>query len=152
MSATETKKAGGDRGALVVGGTVLAACLGLVLFGVFGGFGGEEEKPERKVPTAAVTYEVTGKGRVEVSYLARSEEGRATVEKNVELPWKKTVRVPLGQPPTVNIVLDGKGGEARCALAIRGRHVQTATAFGTYGRATCSGELPAPETTEEAAS
>ncbi|MEV5316419.1 hypothetical protein AB0K92_01875 [Streptomyces sp. NPDC052687] len=101
MSATETKKAGSDCGALVVGGAVPAACLGLVLFGVFGvfgGFGGEAEKPERKVPTAAVTYEVTGKGRVEVSYLARSEEGRATVEKNVELPWKKTVRVPLGRP------------------------------------------------------
>ncbi|MEV5316418.1 hypothetical protein AB0K92_01870 [Streptomyces sp. NPDC052687] len=52
----------------------------------------------------------------------------------------------------MNSVLDGNDGGARCALVIRGRHVQTATAFDTYGRATCSGELPAPETTEEAAS
>ncbi|MDN0195293.1 hypothetical protein [Streptomyces sp. S.PNR 29] len=139
---------GGDRSALVVGAAVLAACLGLVLFGVLGGLG-EEDRPERRVPTAAVTYEVTGEGRVEVSYLARSEAGRATVEKNVELPWKKTVRVPLGKPPTVNIVLDGKGGQARCALAVRGKHVQSATASGAYGRATCSAELPAPERTTE---
>ncbi|MGP4083487.1 hypothetical protein [Streptomyces sp. KR55] len=159
MPATETndqkdqgeqeKPDDGDRSALVIGGAILAACLGLVLFGVLGGFG-EENKPERKVPTAAVTYEVTGEGQVEVSYLARSEQGEATVEKNVELPWKKTVQVPLGQPPTVNIVLDGEGGQARCTLAIRGQHVQSATASGTYGRATCTGELPAPERTDEA--
>ncbi|GAB2860787.1 hypothetical protein GCM10027074_29880 [Streptomyces deserti] len=163
MSATETKdptgkaedptgekkqRGGGDRSALLVGGAVLPACAGLVLTGVLGGFG-EEDRPKRHVPTAAVTYEVTGEGRVEVSYLARSEQGRATVEKNVELPWTKTVQVPLGQSPAVNIVLDGKGGEANCALTIRGRYVQGATASGTYGRATCAGELPAPERTEE---
>jgi hypothetical protein len=139
---------GGDRSAFVVGGVALAACLGLVLFGVLSGLG-EEDKPQRHVPTAAVTYEVSGEGRVEVSYLARSEEGRATVEKDVELPWKKTVQVPLGKPPTVNIVLDGKGGRARCSLAVRGRHVQSATASGAYGRATCAGELPTPQRTGE---
>ncbi|AZQ40650.1 hypothetical protein EJ357_28800 [Streptomyces cyaneochromogenes] len=101
-------------------------------------------KAESDTPTAAVTYEVTGEGRVEVSYLARSEEGKATVDKDVELPWKKTVEVPLGKAPVVSIVLDGKGGQARCALAIKGRHVQSATASGTYGRATCMGELPTP--------
>lgn len=142
----EENPGSGDRSALVIAGTALAACAGLVLFGVFGGFG-EEEKPERQVPTASVTYEVTGEGRVEVSYLARSEEGKATVAKDVELPWKKTVEVPLGKAPVVEIVLDGKGGQARCTLAIKGRHVQSATAFGTYGRATCTGELPAPEST-----
>ncbi|PWI12025.1 hypothetical protein DIZ27_03190 [Streptomyces sp. NWU339] len=102
-------------------------------------------EPERpKAPTAAVTYRVTGEGHVDVSYLARSEGGKATVEKDIRLPWKKTVQVPLGQPPTLSIVLDGDGGQARCALAIRGAHVQSATASGTHGRATCAGELPAP--------
>jgi hypothetical protein len=158
MPATETreptqketgkeKPADGDRSALVIAGVALAACLGLALFGVFGDLGlpgGEDDKPERHVPTTAVTYEVTGEGRVDVSYLARSEEGKATVEKDVELPWKRTVEVPLGKAPVVSIVLDGKGGQARCALAVKGRHVQSATASGTYGRATCTGELSAP--------
>lgn len=158
MSATETKEptgeetgeekpTGGDRSTLAIAGVALAACLGLVLFGVLGGLGnsgGEDDKAERDVPTAAVTYEVTGEGRVQVSYLARSEEGKATVEKDVELPWKKNVEVPLGKAPVVSIVLDGKGGQARCALAVKGRHVQSATASGTYGRATCMGELPTP--------
>lgn len=133
------------RPVLIAACAALAACVGLVVYGAMDG----EEKPERKAPTASVTYEVTGEGEVEVSYLARSEEGRATVAKDVELPWKKTVSVPLGKPPTVNIVLDEKGGQVRCALAIRGKHVQSATASGTYGRATCSGELPAPAPTGE---
>lgn len=49
------------------------------------------------VPTAEVTYEVTGEGTVEISYLARSESGTATAEKGVTLPWKGAVRVPVGQ-------------------------------------------------------
>ncbi|MGW0813077.1 hypothetical protein ACWD00_07480 [Streptomyces viridiviolaceus] len=92
-----------------------------------------------------MTYEVTGEGTAEIAYLATSEAGTATVEKGVELPWKKSVRVPLGKPPTVNVVLDSRGGTASCTLAIRGRHVQRATASGSYGRTTCSGELPRNE-------
>ncbi|MEU0157624.1 hypothetical protein ABZ154_01935 [Streptomyces sp. NPDC006261] len=89
-----------------------------------------------------MTYEVTGKGTVEISYLARSESGSATVVKDAALPWKKTVQVPLGKDPTVAIVLGDQGGQAACALAVRGVHVQRATSSGTYGRATCSGPLP----------
>ncbi|MFF4209591.1 hypothetical protein ACFYZE_09620 [Streptomyces sp. NPDC001796] len=43
--------------------------------------------------------------------------------------------------PVVSVVLGEQGGQARCSLAIRGRHVQSATASGEFGRATCSGEL-----------
>ncbi|MFF3321497.1 hypothetical protein [Streptomyces sp. NPDC002889] len=118
---------------------MLLACGGLVGYGVLNA----EEKPEPcAVPTAEVTYEVTGEGRVDISYLARSESGTATVEKGVALPWKKSVQVPLGKAPIVAIVLDGKGGQAACTLAIRGNHVQRATAMGEFGRATCTGELP----------
>ncbi|MEV0318100.1 hypothetical protein ACIBKX_07535 [Streptomyces sp. NPDC050658] len=140
------KLRGGDRRAYIAGGAVLAACLGLVVLGVLDT---EDEPAKRRVPTASVTYELSGEGNVEVSYLARSEEGRATIAKNVRLPWKKTVQVPLGKAPSVNIVLDKKGGQVRCALAVRGKHVQSATASGGYGRATCSGELPAPVPTDE---
>ncbi|MER6620618.1 MULTISPECIES: hypothetical protein [unclassified Streptomyces] len=143
------KRRGGDRAGLLTAGAILVACLGFVLYGVLGTE--DDPRPERpKTPTAAVTYRVTGEGSVDVSYLARGEEGRATVEKDVELPWEKTVQVPLGQPPTLGIVLDGKGGQARCALAVRGAHVQSATASGTYGRATCAAErLAAPEGARE---
>jgi hypothetical protein len=61
------------------------------------------------------------------------------------LPWRQTVDVPLGKDPIVSIVLGEKGGQARCALAIRGQHVQSATASGRFGRATCTGTLPAPK-------
>ncbi|MFD0427606.1 hypothetical protein ACFQ60_03615 [Streptomyces zhihengii] len=102
-----------------------------------------EERPKpRAVPTAEVTYEVTGEGPVEIAYLARSESGTATVVRDAELPWRTTVRVPLGQEPSVAITLGEKGGRAVCTLAVRGEHVQLATASGGYGRATCAGTLP----------
>ncbi|MEU3687607.1 hypothetical protein [Streptomyces narbonensis] len=127
-----------DRRGLLAAGIVLLACLGLVGYGVLDT---DEQPKPHAVPTAEVTYEITGTGTVEISYLARSEDGTATVEKNVTLPWKKSVRAPLGKAPTVAVVLDGRGGQAACTLAIRGKHVQRATAMGEFGRATCSGEL-----------
>ncbi|MEU9702614.1 MmpS family transport accessory protein [Streptomyces sp. NPDC047981] len=127
-----------DRQGLLVAGIVLLACLGLVGYGMLDT---DEQPKPRAVPTAEVTYEVTGTGTAEISYLARSEDGTARVEKGITLPWKKSVQVPLGKAPTVAVVLDGKGGQAACTLAIRGQHVQRATAIGEFGRATCSGQL-----------
>ncbi|MBM9623982.1 hypothetical protein JE024_35960 [Streptomyces zhihengii] len=120
-------------------GALLLACGGLVGYGLLD----TEERPKpRAVPTAEVTYEVTGEGPVEIAYLARSESGTATVVRDAELPWRTTVRVPLGQEPSVAITLGEKGGRAVCTLAVRGEHVQLATASGGYGRATCAGTLP----------
>ncbi|MGW8668952.1 hypothetical protein [Streptomyces niveus] len=131
----------GNRAGIAIAAAVLLACGGLVGYGILN----TEEKPKpRAVPTAEVTYEVTGEGTVEISYLARSESGDATTESGVQLPWKKTVRVPLGKDPTVAIVLGEEGGQAACTLALHGTHVQRATASGTYGRATCNGQLPRP--------
>lgn len=131
-----------DRRGLAIAAAVLLACGGLIGYGILN----TPDKPKaRAVPTAEVTYEVTGTGTAELSYLARSESGRATVEKSVALPWKKSVQVPLGKAPTIAIVLGEKGGQASCTLAIRGKHVQLATASGSFGRATCTGELPADE-------
>ncbi|MGW3518509.1 hypothetical protein [Streptomyces hydrogenans] len=134
----ESTEGSPDRRGLLVAGVVLLACLGLVGYGALDI--DEHPKPQA-APTAEVTYEVTGTGTAEISYLARSEDGTATVEKDVTLPWKKSVRAPLGKTPTVAVVLDGKGGQAACTLAIRGKHVQRATAIGEFGRATCSGDL-----------
>ncbi|MCX5205080.1 hypothetical protein OG897_26945 [Streptomyces sp. NBC_00237] len=95
------------------------------------------------VPTAAVTYSVTGTGTADITYLATSETGTATTEKAATLPWKKTVQVPLGQQPVVKIQLPQQGGTATCALAVRDQHQQRATASGPYGRTTCAAVLPA---------
>ncbi|MGW0779018.1 hypothetical protein ACWD01_36740 [Streptomyces sp. NPDC002835] len=142
-SATSDGKGTGGRQGLAIAVVLLLACGGLVGYGMLNT--DEQEPKPRAVPTVEVTYEVTGEGTVEISYLARSEAGAATVEKGVTLPWKKTVDVPVGKSPTVAIVLDGKGGQAACTLAIRDKHVQRATATGEYGRATCTGELPAAD-------
>jgi hypothetical protein len=95
------------------------------------------------VPTAAVTYEITGSGTADITYLATSEQGTATQEKGASLPWKKTVRVPLGQSPVVKVQLPRQGGTATCALAVRDQHMQRATASGPYGRTTCTAPLAA---------
>ncbi|MFB7996364.1 hypothetical protein ACFC4G_26510 [Streptomyces sp. NPDC056002] len=148
-NADDTKSGKGvDRRGMAVCGVLVAACAGLVLYGVLD----TDEKPERHVPTASVTYEVSGEGTADLTWQARSESGKAVAARGVTLPWKKTVRVPLGKPPIVTITLGEKGGQASCQLAIRGRHVQTATAYGKFGRATCQGELPAPEASESPAS
>ncbi|MEU6626283.1 MmpS family transport accessory protein [Streptomyces litmocidini] len=125
-----------DRRGLLIGGVVLLACLGLVGYGLLDT---EEQPKPRAVPTAEVTYEVTGTGTADISYLARSEAGTATVEKGVTLPWTKSVHISLGKVPSVAFVLDEKGGQASCALAIHEKHVQRATAAGAFGRATCTG-------------
>ncbi|MDN3295932.1 hypothetical protein QWM81_18110 [Streptomyces ficellus] len=135
-SSTESEKRGPDRRGLAIAGAVLLACGGLVGYGVLN----TEEKPEpAAVPTAEVTYEVTGTGTVEISYAGGAGNGAVVVEKAITLPWKKTVQVPVGSSPSIGVILDGKGGEAGCTLAVRGKHVQRATAAGTYGRATCAG-------------
>ncbi|MFD7288676.1 hypothetical protein [Streptomyces sp. NPDC059863] len=85
-----------------------------------------------------MTYEVTGEGTIEISFLARSGSGSATVVKDAALPWKRTARVPLVKDPTVAIVLGEGGGQAACTLAVRGAHVLRATTSGTNSRATCS--------------
>lgn len=131
-----------DRRGLLIGGIVLLACFGLVGYGILNN---EEQPKPRAVPTAEVTYEVTGTGTADISYLARGEAGTATVERGVTLPWTKSVQMPLGKAPSVAIVLDDKGGQASCTLAIRKKHVQRATAMGAFGRATCTGEAQAKQ-------
>lgn len=135
-----------DRSGLIAAGAALAACGGLVLYGILDP-GQSDKKPEHRTPTASVTYEVTGQGAADITFQDRSEAGRATVVKAAALPWRKMVDVPLGRDPIVSITLGEKGGQARCTLAIRGRHVQSATATGTFGRATCTGALPAEPAT-----
>ncbi|MGW0731155.1 MmpS family transport accessory protein [Streptomyces sp. NPDC002851] len=139
-SDTAKRRSDGSRATLAIAAALLLLCGGFVAYGVFS----TEDKPKAEpVPTAEVAYEVTGDGPADISYLAGNESGKATVVKGADLPWRKTVEVPLGKAPIVSIVLGEQGGKASCTLAIRGKHVQLATASGEFGRATCSGgELP----------
>ncbi|MFC9242472.1 MmpS family transport accessory protein [Streptomyces sp. NPDC057136] len=133
-----------DRRGIAVAAALLLACGALITYGILD-TGNEQADKESAVPTAAVTYEVLGDGAADISYRGDGKGDRATVVKNAELPWKKTVNVPLGTSPVVNITLGEKGGEASCTLAIGGKHVQRATASGAFGRSTCTSELPTPE-------
>ncbi|MCX5092406.1 hypothetical protein OOK36_26715 [Streptomyces sp. NBC_00365] len=135
-----------DRAGLLAGAAVLAACSGLILYGVINTGSEGDGRPRHRTPTAAVTYEVTGTGTADLTYQGHSTSGRAAVVNGARLPWHTTVEVPLGQAPTISIVLGEHGGQARCSLAIRGHHVQSATATGTFGRAACAGTLPASGT------
>ncbi|WP_073753766.1 hypothetical protein [Streptomyces sp. CB03234] len=81
---TESEKPGPDRRGPAIAGAVLLACGGLVGYGVLN----TEDRPApRAVPTADVTYEVTGTGTVEISYAGGATNGAAAVEKAVTLPW-----------------------------------------------------------------
>lgn len=138
---------GAFRAGFIAGGAALAACAGLVLFGLLHN-DDSGATAEHHVPAAPVTYEITGNGTADITYQARNTSGKATVVTAATLPWHTTVDVPLGQDPIVSIVLTRQGGQARCTLAIRGHHVQSATATGAFGRATCTGELPSPTPSE----
>lgn len=125
----------GGRAGVMIAAVLLLACGGLVGYGLLD----TEDEPEPPATrTAAVTYEVTGDGPAEISFLGQDRDGTATVVRDAELPWKRTVQVPVGQAPIVAVVLGEKGGQAACTLAVRGKHMQRATATGEFGRATCA--------------
>ncbi|WP_405690393.1 MmpS family transport accessory protein [Streptomyces sp. NBC_00057] len=111
----------------------------------------DEPKP-KPVPTASVTYEVRGSGTVQIDFIAHDKQTKSLTLSGSELPWRKNVEVGLGTEPTIRIVLDGKGGDAGCAVAVRGKHVQRSTAAGPYGRATCSAPLPAAQNASDSTS
>ncbi|MFC7309207.1 hypothetical protein ACFQVC_33990 [Streptomyces monticola] len=92
----------------VLGALLLLGCTALAYV-----FVSDDSAGERPLPTAGVTYEVTGTGKADITYLARNAQGTATTESAVALPWKKSVRVPLGKEPVVRVRLGSDGGEAR---------------------------------------
>ncbi|MEU3690406.1 MmpS family transport accessory protein [Streptomyces narbonensis] len=140
-----------DRGGVTVAAALLLVCGAFVTYGFLSTQTEDEDETAGKraaTPTAEatydVTYEVLGEGAAEVSYRGAGGD-EAHVVTRVGLPWRKTVSVPLGASPIVNVTLDEKGGTASCTLAVRGRHVQRATATGAFGRTACGGEPPTTE-------
>ncbi|MFE7546395.1 MmpS family transport accessory protein [Streptomyces gardneri] len=137
-----------DRGGAAVAAVLLLLCGAFVVYGFLNTDTEDEAAGKRAAtPTAVATYEVTyevlGEGAADVTYRGAGDE--AHVVTRVGLPWRKTVSVPLGASPIVNVTLGEKGGTASCTLAVRGKHVQRATAGGAFGRTTCGGEAPTAE-------
>ncbi|MEU3429694.1 MmpS family transport accessory protein [Streptomyces gardneri] len=137
-----------DRGGVAVAAVLLLVCGAFVTYGFLNTETEDEAAGQRAAtPTAEATYEVTyevlGEGAADVVYRGAGDE--AHVVTRVGLPWRKTVSVPLGAAPIVDVTLGEKGGTASCTLAVRGKHVQRATATGAFGRTTCGGEAPAAE-------
>ncbi|MEU0991664.1 hypothetical protein [Streptomyces sp. NPDC005953] len=123
-------------------GALGLACAGIAGYAVHDSSGGNnsgKQPSSRAVAAAEVTYEVTGEGTAEITYRPAGGTG-AVVVREAALPWKKSIRLPVGKSPTVAVVLGEHGGRAACTVSVRGKHVQQATATGRYGRATCGGE------------
>ncbi|MFD8209435.1 MmpS family transport accessory protein [Streptomyces sp. NPDC059695] len=139
------------RRGIAVGAVLLLTCGVFAAYAPAGsrdtGAAPRPEAPARSAAAAEVTYEVLGKGTADISYRGPGGEAAAVVA-NAALPWRKTVSVPAGAAPIVQVTLGEQGGTASCTLAVRGRHVQRATASGAFGRTTCGGG--APETAEGA--
>ncbi|MEU3749995.1 MULTISPECIES: MmpS family transport accessory protein [Streptomyces] len=134
-----------DRGGVAVAAVLLLVCGAFVLYGFLNTETEDEAAGKQAAtPTAEatydVTYEVLGEGAADVSYRGAAGD-EAHVVTRVGLPWRKTVSVPLGASPIVNVTLGEKGGTASCTLAVRGKHVQRATATGAFGRTTCGGDV-----------
>ncbi|MEU6982219.1 MmpS family transport accessory protein [Streptomyces sp. NPDC046324] len=131
-----------DRTGIAVAAALLLGCAALVAYGFAGG--GEDRAPRRAATeTVGVTYEVLGEGTADITYRGGGDGDRAESVRGARLPWRKTVDVPRGAAPLVNITLGERGGSASCALTVDGRHVQRATASGAFGRSTCTGAAPA---------
>lgn len=86
-------------------------------------------------PTVPVGYTVSGSGSARITYTQPDGTSRTFTAR---LPWQQTTAVTAGRPAAVTIVLGPDGGRATCALTLHGTPVQHATAYGTYGRATCT--------------
>ncbi|MFE5597412.1 MmpS family transport accessory protein [Streptomyces sp. NPDC056549] len=142
---TEVSPVARRRRGIAIGAVLLLACGAFATYRLVDSRDTAAASPQdasaRTVAAADVTYEVLGKGTADISYRGSGGEG-ADVVANVALPWKKTVSVPAGAAPIVQVTLGEKGGTASCTLAVHGRHVQRATASGAFGRTTCGGGAP----------
>ncbi|SEN79696.1 hypothetical protein SAMN05216267_1010101 [Actinacidiphila rubida] len=92
-------------------------------------------------PTVPVGYAVTGSGTARITYTRPDGTSRSL---SVRLPWQQTAELAAKGPASVAVVLGPEGGHATCALTLHGTAVQHATAYGAYGRATCTSAAPAP--------
>lgn len=85
----------------------------------------------------ALTVEGHGVASLTWSGAAAGTAPRAT------LPWHLTV--PSGSASgevRLTVELDGRGGQATCAIVVDGRRLVSSLASGAYGRAVCTASRP----------
>ncbi|AVT33450.1 hypothetical protein C6361_32870 [Plantactinospora sp. BC1] len=84
-----------------------------------------------------VVYEVTGDGRVALSYIDGA--GKQVHLPSVDLPWKKEVKLPEDELKTVVAIRTGGGsGDISCKITVDGKSTASKTASGNYATLTCS--------------
>jgi hypothetical protein len=124
------------RAALITAITLAAAAaLAVVLIRVTDN-GPHHAAASPAAPKIPVSYAVTGTGTAQITYTQNSTTSTTIT---AHLPWQHTAQLTPGQTPaTLSITLGPTGGRATCTLTLHGHPVQHATAYGTYGRATCT--------------
>jgi hypothetical protein len=84
-----------------------------------------------------VVYEVTGSGRVALSYIDGA--GKQVHSPSVDLPWKKEVKIPEDELKTVVAIRTGGGsGDISCKITVDGQSTAAKSSSGTYATVTCS--------------
>ena len=75
------------------------------------------------------TYEVTGDGSADITYMAFDDNGASyeSKEKDVTLPWSSTIDVPsdlgsLDANPEVRVVFDKRSVSAQCSIEAEESH------------------------------
>lgn len=93
------------------------------------------------VPANNIAFAVDGHGTADITWTG------GTVS-HATLPWHTTVSaVAPGQSPSLTVLLDHDGGQARCTIAVNGRQVAGSLAQGSFGRANC--RIPAADNTPQ---
>ncbi|MBY8880724.1 hypothetical protein [Actinacidiphila acidipaludis] len=119
---------------------VAAAAAGIVLLVLPHSSAHTDRHSDAQRPGVPVSYSVSGHGTARITYARQDGTSRTFT---AHLPWQQSATLAAGSTPRVTIVLGPDGGRATCALTLNGTPVQHATAYGTYGRATCATQSPA---------
>ncbi|MGW1506705.1 hypothetical protein ACWCQW_51335 [Streptomyces mirabilis] len=129
---------------LVFGGALLCAAVATagLLFASHSGNGKSGADAKQHGPTVPVAYQITGRGTAQIGYAGPA--GRLHTV-SARLPWRGGADLTADAPAVVSIVLGKEGGNATCSVSLHGKVVQQATAYGSYGRATCSASLPSAD-------
>jgi hypothetical protein len=127
--------------ALAIGGAVVvcAALATAVIVTRHGGHDANGTAGARHAPTVPASYQVSGHGTAQITYPGPNGHLRTIT---TQLPWHDNADAGTADhPASVSIVLGKDGGTATCTIALHGKPVEQATAYGSYGRANCRAPL-----------
>jgi hypothetical protein len=92
------------------------------------------------VTNAHVRYEIDGPAWAGFVTFTSARPGLAVPETPIQLPWRTEFDVSRGFIPTITAQNAG-GGAISCRISVNGAVVSDVTSDGTYGVATCTGNV-----------